>query len=258
MRLYISNFDGAPVAKAVAAGALLIFIAWAITPSKLAFDETPILGAEPASELVVEQYTYEHQRKPIVLVGSSIQIGIPPVFCRPENVATIYLWGRSGQSGLEAIIRTGARPELVFVETLQLAGIADPELKDAVFKPIYWWIRTLIPPLRYNRNWFVLLNRKFIKRDPVEAKGPTFPLELPPMSLDEWDKEVLHPESWPYFREVNNDNNIRIGMEHLVPLVRTIQQRGARVIMYNPADPRLTKISPGKDLTAAIRAALPM
>jgi hypothetical protein len=58
-------------------------------------------------------------------------------------------------------------------------------------------------------------------------------------------------------REVNNDLNIRIAIKQVVPLVRTLQQRGTRVIMYNPTDPRIAKISPMKDLKAAIRVALP-
>src|SRR3954462_8353928 len=99
MHSSISNFDLMPLAKAIGAGTLLIAFAWWILPDNLAFDELPVLGAETNNELIVEQYSYEHTQKPIVLVGSSIQTLIPPPQCRPANVATIYLQAKSGTSG---------------------------------------------------------------------------------------------------------------------------------------------------------------
>src|SRR6266849_1703846 len=102
MRLSIFNFDVAPLAKAIGTGTLFVAVVWWILPETFVFDELPIGSAETFNELVLEQYTYEHSHKSIVLVGSSIQTMIPPPQCRPENTATIFLQGRSGMSGLEA------------------------------------------------------------------------------------------------------------------------------------------------------------
>jgi hypothetical protein len=256
MRLYISNFDLAPLAKAMGAGALLITIVWSILPSNFVFDEIPIGSIETFNELILEQYTYEHFQKSIVLVGSSIQTMIPPYNCRPEHVASIYLQGLSAMSGLEAIVRVGARPEVIFVETATLRFGFDQHLIDVVFQPIYSQVRNLIPPLRFNRNWFVLLNRKIIYDDPNPEFHPHSTLYLPPQSLEQWDKEVVLPRLSPLLHDTN-DWSVRITVDQLVSYVRTLQQRGTRVIMYNPVDPQLTEYSPMKERKEAIRAGLP-
>ncbi len=162
MRSSTSNFDLAALTRAVAAAVSVIAIAWMILPGKFASDEMPAISVETLNELIVEQYTNEYSHKSIVLVGSSIQTMIPPFTCRPDNVAAIYLQGRSGATGLEAILRLGAKPEVVFMETATLATGVDRDVLDVVFRPIYWHVRSLVPPLRHNRNWFVLLYRQYM------------------------------------------------------------------------------------------------
>jgi hypothetical protein len=118
MHLSISNFDMAAVLKTIGTLVLTIFVAWIVTPGSFVFDEEPVPGSSALNELVIEQYIHEYQKKPIVLLGSSIQTMVPPPNCRPDNVATIYLQGRSAMSGLEALRRTAARPQTVFIEIL--------------------------------------------------------------------------------------------------------------------------------------------
>jgi hypothetical protein len=228
-------------------------------PKSFAFDETPAFGVETLNELIIEQYVYEQQDKPIVLLGSSIQTMIPPYECRPAEVATVYLQGRSGMSGLEVLRTIGAKPKVVLVEAATLAISVDRHLIGVALRPVDWQIRMLVPPLRHNRNWIVLINRKFRYERGllIKAQRPPMTVDLPPQSIEQWEKEVLAARMAPYLIQRNNDSNIRISVAQLVPLVRSAQDRGAKVIFYNPADPRIASITPMKELKAAIQAALP-
>lgn len=262
MRLYIFNFDLAPLAKAIGAGALLIAIVWSIFPNHFVSDEIPIGSVETFNELILEQYTYEYSYKPIVLVGSSIQTYVPSFDCRPKNVASIYLQGDGGLTGLEAIAKLGATPKIVFVETTTLINPTDQELMDAVFRPMYWQIRTLIPPLRTTRNWLVLLSQKFVydRNLYIWLKRPApMELDLPSQSLAEWNEkrgipQILDKASRKHY--IRKDSDIRV-LNQVVSLVRTLQQRGVRFILYEPSDPRFAEFSPMKDWREDIRTALP-
>jgi hypothetical protein len=262
MRLYISNFDLAPLAKAVAAAVLLIAAVWLVFPSHFVSDEIPVGSAETFNELILEQYTYEYSHKPIVLVGSSIQTYVPSFDCRPNNVASIYLQGRSGITGLAAITKLGAKPEVVFVETSTLILPIDQQLMDVVFRPIYWRIRTLVPPLRSTRNWLVLLAQKFVydRNLYVWLKRPApMELDLPSQSVSQWNDErgipqILANESRKTY--VGNDESVR-ALRQLVSLVRTLQQRGVRVIFFEPSDPRFAAFSTMKEVRESVHAALP-
>jgi hypothetical protein len=251
MHLSISNFDMAAVLKTIGTLVLTIFVAWIVTPGSFVFDEEPVPGSSALNELVIEQYIHEYQKKPILLLGSSIQTMVPPPNCRPDNVATIYLQGRSAMSGLEALRRTAARPQTVFIEIPTLLIGVDQELINTVFTPLYWRIRSIISPLRHERNWLVLLYRwRHYERSP-----PPFALQDPPQSVDEW-KRLMAPRT-PAFVNRNDDRTIGLILPDLVWLVRALQQQGTRVLFYNPIDPALRALSPMKDLHAALRAAFP-
>ena len=159
MRSFTFNSKLTPLIKGIGAAFGTACLAWILVPAHLPFDEYPAPGPQALNELVLEKYLHDYSHKPIVLLGSSIQTQIPPAACRPENVATIYLQGRSAMSGLEALRRTGAHPKVVFIEVSRLLIGVDENLIGTVFTPYYWRIRSLIPPLRHDRNWFVLWYR---------------------------------------------------------------------------------------------------
>src|SRR4051794_37891848 len=144
----ISNFDFRSPAKVILTAAALIGIMWIALPRDLAFDEEFFPGAQSLNELVLEKYTYEFDRKSIVLLGSSVLTHIPPPGCRPDNVASIYLQGRSAVTGLAALRRINAHPKVVFIESTTLLTGVDQDLLDSVFTPLYWRVRALVPPLR--------------------------------------------------------------------------------------------------------------
>lgn len=252
MRSSISSFDRRAPAITVGTAAAVVLLAWLAVPARLPFDEESILSAQTHNEFVLERYSYEYPRKPIVVVGSSIATMIPPTHCRADNVATIDLAGGSSLTALEAIRRLGARPELLFVEARNLIAEPDEALLRAVFVPGYWRLRNLIAPLHFNRNWVVLLWRwRAYKRLP-----PSPDLAFPQQPLAEWNQERARYFA-PYMKEVVDPAGVQLMVNQFTARVRELERNGTRVIFYNPVDPRIRAMSPMKELKAALREALP-
>jgi hypothetical protein len=248
----ISSFDARPVGKALGAVAATVLIAWIAVPSHLPFDAQPIPSMAALNELVIERYVDEHANKPIVILGSSILTTMPPVHCQPDTVAAIDLQGRSALSGLEAIRRIGARPQVVLIEVSTLLIPADAELLNAVFTPIYWRIRAAMPPLRHNRNWIVMLYRRQL----YGRVSPQRAVELPRQTPAEWDRLML-PRMASYLTHTRLDEQVRGAVSALSSQVRFLQARGTRVVLYDPIDARIKRVSPAQELRAAIAQALP-
>jgi hypothetical protein len=252
MRLSIFNFDLAPLVKGLGTAAAAIALASVILPRHLPYDEFGAPGAETLNELVLEQFTYQYPEKPIVLLGSSILTMIPPANCRPDNVGSIYLQGRSAMTGMEMLQRLRAHPKVVFVEVPTLLIGVDTNLIDTVFTPVYWRIRSAIPALRWNRNWLVLLYRREI----YQRLPPKFTLKLPAESVTEWDAEraaFIEPQLRPY----NNDSNIDQIIPQVIDRVRGLQHSGTRVIFFDPIDARMRAQPQESHLREKLRDALP-
>ena len=247
-----SSFDLAALAKAAATAAATIAVAWAVVPAELPYDEQPVRGAATSNELVVERFIYAHPSKPVVMLGSSILTEIPPLHCRPENVAHIYLQGRSAMTGLEVLRRVNARPEVVFVEISTAAIGADEKLLAAVFNPVYRHLRTAIPSLRHNRNWVVLFYRRKIHR----WHRPSHDLKWPEESIEQWNQSRALQFA-PMVHEFENDSGVDSIVPGIAALVRDLQRSGTRVIFYDPVDPRLRALPRARSLREKVQAAVP-
>jgi hypothetical protein len=247
-----SSFDLSAVAKAAGAAVVTIAVAWAAVPKELPYDEQHVRGAETLNELIVERFSYEHPAKPVVLLGSSILTDIPPVHCRPDNVASIYLQGRSALTGLEVIRRVNARPEVVFVEvTTAMIGV-DEKLLEAVFSPFSRHIQELVPALRRNRNWVILFYRRKIHR----WSRPRYLIERPAQSIEQWN-ESRAPHIAPLLGGHDDNGNIDRIIPEIVARVRELERSGTRVIFHDPADPRLRALPRARNLRDKLKAALP-
>jgi hypothetical protein len=248
------NFDFAAVAKALSTTIITILIAWVVVPARLpgTYDERAVFGAQTYNKLVLERYTFDGRDNPIVFVGSSIMTGIPPLACRPDNVASIYVQGGGPVTGLEVIRRVGAAPQLVFVDMQGLILGVDYNLIDAVFTPLYWHVRALVPPLRLNRNWFVLLYRK-----EAFARTPDkHVIDYPTQTVAEWNAQRASFFA-PYIQQGSAGAAVKTAIDDLTERVRELRQRGTRVIIFNPMDPRIRRNSPSRDLTMEIRLRMP-
>jgi len=251
MLSFTSSFDlGAPVKGALAA-ATVIGTVWVVTPASLPFDDQPLQLAATMNALALERYMLQHAAKPVVFVGSSIQATIPLIQCQPDNVASLSLQGGHPASGIETILRVGARPKVLLVEAPTAHGAPDPTLMSDVFPPGYWRIRTAVPPLGSNRNWMVMLYRSLLP-PPLLLKW----LELPPMSVEEWNK-VIESRLEPYRRPgVRATFSIEDRVAALATLLRPLREQGTRVILHSPMDPVLNETSPTKDWLMALKSDL--
>lgn len=248
---FLSEFDLRPLAKGVGTALLTILLAWVVVPNRVPSDERQAFGPQTQNELTIEQYMFEHHRKPVVLVGSSVVTLLPAPHCRPRDVAGLYLQGRGARTGLEALLRIGARPRTVFIETPSLFHILDEPLLDAVFAPLWRW-RVLIPPLRHTRNWAVLLYHHVF----YEGGGDEYEYALPTVPVADWN--MAHAKKFAaYLQESRQDEYVRLVVADVVPRVKELQRRGARVIFFDSADPRIRAGSPEKELRASLEAALP-
>ncbi len=252
MHSSISSFSLPACLKAVAAAAATVAMVWVVVPNHMPSDTVLPLSVEATNEFVVEQYANAYREKPVVIVGSSITTMIPHPDCVPDNVITLPLQGRSGLTGLEAILRTGTHPEVVFVEVSTLLTAVDEVLIKEVFTPFYWQLRSLIRPLQYNRNWVVLLYQTKI----AESAPFNHVIEFPSKTLDQWNLE--HAAQFVAgLREARNDEAIRIVTPDIISRVRALQRQGTRVIFFDPIDPRIRNQSPNKDLRAILKTELP-
>jgi len=249
MPLSISSFDFTALLKGALAAVATIAVAWAVTPASLPFDEQPLQLPSTLNELVLERYVLQHASKPVVFVGSSILTATPPTNCRPDNVASLYLQGGSPATGLELIRRIGARPKVLFVEAPIGYWDADPALLGEVLPPIYWRVRAAVPPLSRNRNWMVMLYRSLLPSAPA-------PLDLPPMSIEDWDKRI-EPAISSFLRsKLKMPWSAERRAVGFAARIRELRETGTRVILYSPIDPRLNEITPTKEWLMALKAEL--
>jgi len=158
-------------------------------------------------------------------------------------------------TGLDAIRRVGAAPKMIFIDIQAILQGIDHDLIDAVFTPLYWRVRVLVPPLRLNRNWVVLLYRKMIfKRSPDQTV-----VEFPRQTLAQWNEQINNPR----MEDTLQDGQRHVGPElqssitDLVQRIREFQERGARIIIYNPFDPRLRRVLFVKEVANEIKLQIP-
>ncbi|MGE3866919.1 MAG: hypothetical protein AB7G04_08390 [Hyphomonadaceae bacterium] len=217
-------------------------------PATLPYDETPVSTMATYNQLVTERYVYEDYKRPIVMVGSSILTNIPPAPCRPRNVASIYLQGSGAQTGLEAILRSGAKPEVVFVETA--VAFLGPD--ENILRPSFQGaarVKALFPALRAYRNWLVMLFRSNIKRLPKS-------FDLPDISVDEWKRQ--NADSWAvHSMPIDNDASFVAGFATLQKQIQTLRARGVRVIFYDPTSTKLSDLPQVAGWRNKVKAAFP-
>jgi len=252
MRSSIFNSNVVATLAAVITAAATVLLAWAVIPAHLSFDnQAYIFGPQTLNELVLESYRDEYKTKPIVFVGSSILTEIPPPGCLPDDVASIYLQGLSGHTGLDAIRRLGAVPRVLFIEVPTLLLGADQDLLNSVFMPVYWHIQSEIPSLRLSRNWIVLFYRWLVSKRWADSNR----LEYPPLSLEEWNK-LMAPRFELRVQPFSDSAAVTAMVAGIAPQLRKLQEHGTRVIFYNPADPRIRSLQ-HTEFEAEITAQLP-
>jgi hypothetical protein len=245
----ISSSELAAPLKGGLAALATIGAAWLVTPAILAFDDQPMQSVATLNELVIERYILQHSSRPVVFVGSSILAVMPPSNCRPDNVASLTIQGGSPMTGVEAIHRIGARPQVLFFEATTSYAAADPRLIDSIFVPLYWQARASVQPLNHNRNWAVMLYRAMLPATPA-------PLDLPKIAIEDWDKQIEPKIALLKTPGVGPRFNVDERTAAVATELRALHRQGTRVIIHSPIDRRLNESSPGKEWLEALRAQL--
>jgi len=251
--------------KALIGFLALIGCAWLLIPNKLPYKEFPVLGVSTVNEMVLSQFNAEYANKEIVLVGSSVLTFIPPYQCRPENVATLYLQGLGAMTGLEAISIVGAMPKIIFIETTTIDRGISKSLLDSVYRPLYWRIQSAIPILAIHNNWVLLLTQylTWYHTNPIFRGVKN--LELPAITLEEYNSDVLEKRIAPYLKDTLNkdqrDNYSQIIKSEIIPKLKEqiiyFKSKGIRVIFFDPSDSRIKSLSTIKILNEEIKKAMP-
>jgi hypothetical protein len=155
-------------------------------------------------------------------------------------------------TGLDAIRRLNAVPEVLFIEVPTLLVSVDQNLLSSVFLPFYSRIQSDIPSLRLSRNWIVLFYRWLTTKRRLDPDK----LRYPAQSLKEWN-ELMAPRFSANSQPYSNLPPIKARVAEVAAQVRALRERGTRVIFYNPVDPLIRSWAPTKDITAEIKAQMP-
>ena len=95
-----------------------------------------------------QRYLYDEQGPSrVVIVGTSLAQRIRNAWLPPQTI-NIALSGQSSFDGLEIIVRSGKRPDLVLIETNVLNKDADSGFLASLFNPALFHARAWLPSLR--------------------------------------------------------------------------------------------------------------
>jgi len=95
----------------------------------------------------LQRYIYERLDAPVVIVGTSLAARLPPELL-PADAVNLSQSGGSALTGLRVIVRSGAAPKLVLIESNLLTHPFDRSSVDALFTPVVSQVRGWAPILR--------------------------------------------------------------------------------------------------------------
>lgn len=187
-----------------------------------------------------ENYFRDYPRCPVVVLGSSIAGGLPPVGWERPDVCTITLVGQGSFLGLEVLARFPATPKVLFVESN--FGFRDaPADQVATFTdPLRQALHDWLPLTTAQGNWINILWRM---QYPV-VQG----LYRPTESWDTWREMRKAYADIPvatYGNPVSDWSRDHMEgiLKRTTELVAQLEQRGTTVIFFEaPLDPRVAAL----------------
>ncbi len=115
-----------------------------------------------AQLIQLEEYIYEKNQTPVVLVGSSMAAVLEGKFLGPD-IQNLAIGGATIFEGLDVVLRSGARPRLVLVEANTLFYNRKPETIKDLFRPGYYQLRRYVPALRERNQPMNFIGRRTFK-----------------------------------------------------------------------------------------------
>ena len=151
----------------------------------LSIEELEVQGEAYKNATVAERYLVAPDKKRTLIVGSSVANGLPPEGFRPADVATLFMAGNGAMTGLEIILRSRARPQLVLVEVDFADRGVDEDLISYLFDPTMVALRRAMPIFQDENNLLNLLVKASISHRPRNTAA-----DRPKVSVAEWRDEI--------------------------------------------------------------------
>jgi hypothetical protein len=217
----------------------------------LPLEERDFQGEAYENATVAERYVLAPENKRTVIVGSSVAKGLPPEGFRPPDVATLFIPGSGAMIGLEIILRSAARPQVVLVEVDFADRGVDEDLVSHVFDPTTLTLRKAVPMFQEENNLLNLLAKASIPHRTTVADRPS-------MTVAEWRKQIrsrldyyVSGFSHPY--EPNQDVLARLQTQ-----VKQLEARGTHVVFFfDPLDQDITAAPEIWKWRRAVQSAFP-
>jgi hypothetical protein len=181
---------------------------------------------------VAERYLLAPDDKRTVIVGSSVANGLPPEGFRPVDVATLFMPGNGAMTGLEIILRSGARPQVVLVEVDFADRGVDEDLISHLFDPTMVALRRAVPIFQDENNLLNLLVKASISHHPRNTVA-----DRPQVTVAEWRNEIRSRIDY-YVAGFGHPYKLNQAfLRRLKTQVDELERRGTRVVFFfDPLD----------------------
>jgi len=97
--------------------------------------------------VVSQRFIYRYLNIPKIILGSSLAARIDQDVL-PADVYNLGFSGGSVLTGLELLVRSGAAPKIILIETNVIFNDKDEKMLDRLFAPLIWKIKKTIPSLQ--------------------------------------------------------------------------------------------------------------
>lgn len=231
MRVRLSTSSFSHLIVKSAAFCLIAFAVYTMLVIITKPNVTVMLNQWQGNMVAAQDYIYDHNDRPIVVVGSSLAAKIDMEYLEPDYWNLAFAGG-SVSTGLEIIARSGAGPKIVCIEA-NIFRDTDEKMIGDLFTPVVWKWKKYLPSLRLRYQPFTvaynLVNRLFKTKSRLESEYQVDP-EFFKKMLDSYRRDYAKA---PDEREVSR----RIGV--IRGQVEKISARNARFIFFE------TPIHPG-------------
>jgi hypothetical protein len=221
--------------------------------ASLSDEELDVQGEAYENATVAERYLLAPDNKRTVIVGSSVAKALPPEGFRPADVATIFVAGNGAMTGLEIILRSGARPQVVLIEVDFADRGVDDDLIAHVFDPAALALRKAMPIFQDENNLLNLLVKASISR-----RHHNVVADRPQVTVAEWRKEIRSRIDY-YVSGFSHPYKLNLNLlGRLQTQVKELEARGTRVVFFfDPLDRDIAVAPEILKWREAVRSAFP-
>jgi hypothetical protein len=216
-------------------------------------EDSEVQGEAYENAAVAERYLVAPDEKRTVIVGSSVAKALPPEGFRPADVATLFMPGNGAMTGLEIILRSGARPQIVLVEVDFANRGVDDDLIAHLFDPAALALRKAMPIFQDENNLLNLLVKASVSRHAHNSVA-----DRPKVSLAQWRTQIRSRIDY-YVAGFGHPYQVKQPlMERLQTQVKTLEEHGTRVVFFfDPLDQDIAAAREIQDWRQTVQSAFP-